>query len=153
MKEGMFPSLYLEMKELLFGDGPWMLEPDFLKWEYKGIACLIMRTRFGNLCGYAQVPNNHPWHGKQYMELDVEVHGGLTFSGTREEGAQGDFIGFDCANSGDLSPYIHSRNYTKIFSTTFPRDEIYRDFAYTKKECEKLADQILAAEKCETKKD
>lgn len=34
-------------------------------------------------CGYVSVPENHPFYGKNCSEIegDIEVHGGLTFSG------------------------------------------------------------------------
>jgi hypothetical protein len=35
---------------------------------------------FGWGNGYVLIPKNHPLHGKQYDEIDVSVHGGLTFS-------------------------------------------------------------------------
>ena len=34
-----------------------------------------------HLCGYLGVPKDHPWYGKDYDEVDVEVHGGLTYYG------------------------------------------------------------------------
>ncbi len=30
--------------------------------------------------GYVAVPPNHPWFGKKYDDLDVRVHGGVTYS-------------------------------------------------------------------------
>lgn len=35
--------------------------------------------RLGHLCGYIAVPPAHPWFGKSYDDIDVDVHGGLTF--------------------------------------------------------------------------
>jgi hypothetical protein len=34
-------------------------------------------------CGYVRVPSDHPWHNKHYDDdslLDVQIHGGLSFS-------------------------------------------------------------------------
>lgn len=30
--------------------------------------------------GYVVLPPGHPWHGVDYDEINVDVHGGLTFS-------------------------------------------------------------------------
>lgn len=35
---------------------------------------------FGWGNGYVLIPENHPLHGKDYDDIDVDVHGGLTFS-------------------------------------------------------------------------
>lgn len=37
-----------------------------------------MRVGFAN--GYVAVPKDHPFFGKDYDDVDVEVHGGLTFA-------------------------------------------------------------------------
>jgi len=37
------------------------------------------RAGWGN--GYVAVPPGHPWHGSHYADIDVSVHGGLTYSG------------------------------------------------------------------------
>lgn len=38
-------------------------------------------------CGYVSVPENHPFYGKNCSEIegDIEVHGGLTFSGKMKD--------------------------------------------------------------------
>lgn len=38
-------------------------EGDQQQWESSGYSCLMLRTPFGNLCGYVSVPPEHPWHG------------------------------------------------------------------------------------------
>ena len=61
-------------------------------------------------CGYVAIPSGHQLHGKSYDDdvfCDVDVHGGLTFSGTSgdrpiESIDSSDWLlGFDCAHSGD----------------------------------------------------
>lgn len=63
-------------------DGPWKYEPDKKQWrdEATGLPCLIVRGPSGSLCGYVGVPPTHPAYGKQYDDVSVEVHGGLTFA-------------------------------------------------------------------------
>lgn len=55
--------------------------------------------------GYAQIPAEHPWaHVDAYYELDVDVHGGLTFGpepGSRSLASIGGWIGFDTMHLHD----------------------------------------------------
>lgn len=40
----------------------------------------LLREPFGGYAnGYVAIPPEHPCHGKDYDEIDVDVHGGLTF--------------------------------------------------------------------------
>lgn len=131
--------------------GPWDAEPD--KEQFvdgaSGLPCLIVRNSFGALCGYVGVDSSHTLHGQHYDFVDADVHGGLTFSGAcrhdpDEHGichvpAPGEpddvwWFGFDCAHYGDLCPQI---------SLVMPGE--YRDWAYVKSECAKLAAQLAAA--------
>jgi hypothetical protein len=62
--------------------GPWQDEPDKKQWRdaATGLPCLIVRGPVGALCGYVGVTADHPLHGKSYEDVDVEVHGGLTYA-------------------------------------------------------------------------
>lgn len=62
--------------------GVWDAEPDKMQWldEATGLPCLITRNHGGAWCGYVGVPPEHPAHGKDYNDVDVSVHGGLTFA-------------------------------------------------------------------------
>ena len=53
-------------------------------------------------CGYVSVPENHPFYGKNCSEIegDIEVHGGLTFSG-KMKGSDDYWFGWDYAHAGD----------------------------------------------------
>lgn len=63
-------------------EGEWNDEPDKIQWldEATGLPCLIVRGPVGALCGYVGVAPEHAFHGKGYDDLDVDVHGGLTFA-------------------------------------------------------------------------
>jgi len=65
-----------------WGPGPWQDEPDRLEWEYKGFPCLIVRNNdvSGAWCGYVALPPGHRYFEKPYDEIDVAVHGGLTYA-------------------------------------------------------------------------
>ncbi len=53
---------------------------------------------YGAVNGYVKIPEGHPWHGRDYDEIDVAVHGGLTY------GNRSGWIGFDTLHGGDNWP-------------------------------------------------
>jgi len=65
-----------------WGEGPWNNEPDRDVWvdPITDLDCLINRGPSGAWCGYVGVGPDHPLHGVQYDDVDVDVHGGLTYS-------------------------------------------------------------------------
>lgn len=65
------------------------------------------------------------------IDLLVDVHGGLTFSGELRN-RHGFWFGFDCAHAGDMCPKHGDR---------FCGDE-YRDLDYVKRQVIRLADQL-----------
>lgn len=73
---------YRTIDKAAWGRGPWDTEPDKAQWvdAATGLDCLIVRNRMGTLCGYVGVPETHPWFKTSYNDVDVDVHGGLTFS-------------------------------------------------------------------------
>ena len=50
------------------------------EWTHKGLQQCVVLTQMGHRCGYTRIPPGHPWHGKDYDDIDVDVHGGLTFA-------------------------------------------------------------------------
>lgn len=61
-----------------------------------------MPTGWGN--GYAALPIGHVYHGTNYDDIPITIHGGLTY-GQMEEIDGNDYwvVGFDCAHWGDDS--------------------------------------------------
>lgn len=122
---------------------PWETEPDFALFTHRAITCAIIRVpHSGHLCGYIGVPEWHPWHGQDYDSIEASVHGGLTYAASdlpRTETVTGIswWIGFDCAHSGDMMPFLDN-------SLRFSGDT-YRDLEYVKNECRYLVDQMLEA--------
>lgn len=132
-----------------YPDGPWIEEPDMMQWEDEatGLPCLMHRhPGTGSWCGYVGVREGHPHYRKHYDELDLEVHGGLTYSDEcngeicHETPEPDDvwWLGFDCVHLGDFAP-LHDVVYMKIGCR---EDYQYRDMTYVKSECEKLALQL-----------
>lgn len=68
------------------------------EWKAYGMKCAVARGP-GALCGYVHVPADHPDANSFYDDVDVEVHGGLTFCWRALDG--GMWFGFDCAHYSD----------------------------------------------------
>jgi hypothetical protein len=55
--------------------------------------------------GYVKIVPDHKYYGKNYDEIPVDVHGGLTFSDEIKDddnfGSEGYWVGFDTAHFGD----------------------------------------------------
>lgn len=89
--------------------------------EYKGYHFIII-SYGSHPCAYVKIPNHHPYYNKYYGDLDIEVHGGLTYGGMLnhipgyEQNKTNWFIGWDYAHAGDYyaglldSPYVHSHD-------------------------------------------
>ncbi len=150
---------YTTVNKSTWGDGPWQQEPDKAQFsdEATGLPCLIVRSNIGgNMCGYVGVPEGHPAFGKDWSELEVDVHGGPTFSDFCQpadeeshgichvpEAGEPDhvwWIGFDCAHGGDLSPGYAARHPAFRLGEW----ETYRTIDYVKGEVRSLAHQLAA---------
>jgi len=131
--------------------GVWNEEPDKEQWKDKetGLPCLIVRNSMGALCGYVGINSKHQYFEKDYMDAEVNVHGGLTFADKCapdnmhepkichivETGEDDNiwWLGFDCGHYNDFMPGC-----SRIF-----KDGIYKDIAYVKNECKDLAKQLM----------
>lgn len=149
MNENVKPIKY---EKELWGDGPWQNEPDRIEFEHEGFPCLIIRTQSGYLCGYVAIESNHPDYDKDYNEVNVECHGGLTY-GERcsghichipKPGKPDDvyWLGFDHAHSRDYSPA--NNIYKMKYGTHFNRmeNETYKDINFVTKGVKHLAEQL-----------
>ena len=137
--------------------GPWDDEPDKKQWPdpATGLPCLAVRGPLGAWCGYVGLPPDHPLHGKDYSDVDVDVHGGLTFADMcRPEEDEGRgichiagpgepehvwWLGFDCAHCDDLIPRMSENEWHRPFP-----DATYRNLAYVEEQCTCLAAQLAA---------
>jgi hypothetical protein len=81
---------------------------------YDDVRVLVMRGG-ASLCAYVGVPSRHALGGKHYDDLDLAVHGGLTYAGEGHgrwpEGWY--WYGWDYAHSGDYATYYDT---TGIFA-------------------------------------
>lgn len=133
--------------------GEWDGEPDKAHWvdPETNLDCLIVRGPTGALCGYVGVPDGHKMYESEYEGIEVDVHGGLTFSDhcqpgdddssgvcNPKDGASNDnvwWLGFDCAHAGDFIP---ARPPIILIESA------YKNFDYVKSEVESLAKQMVA---------
>lgn len=116
---------YHRVNKAEWGEGPWLSEPDKVQFRdpETGYPCLVNRGPMGALCGYVGVPKGHPYHGREWDNIDVAVHGGVTFAKGCQHSEDPAFgvchipdpgepddvwwIGFDCAHFQDLIPEMN----------------------------------------------
>lgn len=74
-------------------EGPWLGEADKVAWrdEASGYDCIMLRDFSGGfLRGFVGIPEGHPLWGWDYRavaaDLNIEVHGGLSYSEICDEG-------------------------------------------------------------------
>lgn len=147
-----------------WGPGVWQDEPDKAQWMDKatGFPCLIVRNQLGALCGYVGVAQGHPCFEKDYDSFnEIQAHGGLTFAAFCRDGEHGIchvvepgendrvwWLGFDCAHFQDYVPGMaaltnkFAKTSAKLGASSLHYRDIYRDFAYVKKEIRELAAQL-----------
>lgn len=90
------------------------------EWNYKGFKCRVILNSSSTMqwyCGYVGLSRGHRFWGKGEEDIDVDVHGGLTFSSQGSNDDKGAerwqrirwpdetiwWLGFDCAHGGDFT--------------------------------------------------
>lgn len=143
-----------------WGAGPWEGEPDRCEWTtVAGLPAIAQRVSHGAWCGYVAVPLGHPFHGRDGDSVDLEVHGGITYS----QGCHGAichepelgepdnvwWFGFDTVHYGDIAPGIDAimRQARLAYPDLGEAKEhgVYRTLEYVRGECESLATQLTSA--------
>lgn len=113
----------------------------------------------GHRCGYVRVPEGHDLFGKDYMDMDIDIncHGGLTFSEMIEKDERGFtvgyWIGFDCAHRHDapdidMAKTVFGDNkflkLKELIWLEFGFDEGgIRSFDYVESECLDIVHQLV----------
>lgn len=120
----------------------WQLEPDDVKFDYRGYSCKVKRNpTLGFLCGYVVIPKNNKFYNVRFTNSicdDLRVWGGVTYG---EQGKDGLYrLGFDCAHFNDVVPYLDN------VVTSHP-EQTYKDVDFVKSELHELVDQIIACNK------
>ena len=127
-------------------------EENFKSGEYKKYKYFIHRHEpLGHLCGYVKINSDHKYYSKDYFDMDIECHGGLThgefcldlwmiedrtekykqiekYKDLIEKSTKSFYIGFDCNHLDDFSLY---------------NDGEYRDMDYVLNEIKSIIDQLI----------
>ncbi len=98
---------------------------------------------------YIEVTRHSHIYFQDYRELDINVHGGLTFSGNtlylneKNKITNSWFIGWDYAHTGDYVGYYEDFNNCGIFTINSLRDDKKWTTKEIIKECENVINQII----------
>lgn len=132
-----------------WADGPWQHEPDYLSFPHVGVRCRLVRAHTGGWCGYVRLPQRHPFRpprrGRR-RELDLEVHGGITFD---EQIGGAHWLGFDCGHYNDYLPAIDAKLravYPATAPSLFDKFTVYRAIDFALAEVKRLAEQVAEAQ-------
>ena len=134
--------------KLFIQDRPWETEPDNAEWvdPTTKYLCRIWRhPTHLTLNGYVGVPLSHVCYEMGYDEVNVAIHGGLTY----DEKADGlKWFGFDTNHAGDFSPGL----FLMLIATdgNLPIDmlgDTYRTWEYVEQEVTDLALQLHREDK------
>jgi len=114
------------------------IEGNEKKWTYtceNGLEfnCSIRRnTSGGHLCGYVILTPDNDFFGKEYDDIPVSCHGGLTYASNQGSNW---VIGFDCAHYDDLQPFYTDQD-------IYNDNRVYKDMEFVTEECESICEQI-----------
>lgn len=127
----------------------WKTEPNRLTWydDYTGLRCHIVRHPDGHLCGFVRIPGKFASKFSRkvpdikhwlFHDLDLTPHVGVTLysipqpkDGTKKE--KGRWIGFECDNYFDYSPYSPQKGQF---------EDNYKTMKYVKSEVRNLAAKL-----------
>lgn len=131
--------------------------------SYKGYEYLITLNDQGIRCGYVALPSYHIYtNSSSYNDLDIEVHGSLTFMDSHHPlkdllsiPCTDIWIGFDCGHGYDIfdgdkvkqyfGEKIHTRNadFFKMMNEISFRKKTLKDFWYAERACHSIIDQLI----------
>lgn len=129
------------------------------RFDYKDYPCVVLFQPMGFRCGYVGIPKTHHCYYKEYDDIPVDCHCGLTYANDRLFG-QKDldtwWIGFDCGHCCDaydvpkMKEYFaddeavqhiikinEANGYYDIFA-----DLEVRSLEYCIEQCKKIVDQL-----------
>ena len=129
------------------------------RFEYKGFPCVVIMQAGCFRTGYVGIPKTHEKYGIHYNNLDIDCHGGLTYSNNTlifQDDKDTWWIGFDTAHYGDGKDFESARELFKDYPKTleqishleevenmFPTYDMYASLDYCKNECMKIVEQLI----------
>lgn len=89
---------------------------------------------------YVRVPKGHKYYMKDYNDIDIDVHGGLTYSSEHlmVTNIEGWFIGWDYAHAGDYIGYDKELQFAINVDKKWTTAEIIAD-------CVNVIEQLMEA--------
>lgn len=108
-----------------------------MRFRHSGFECMTRTSPMNIPCGYVGLPKEHPYFGKHYDDVDdIEVHGGLTFSGRWEE-FHDDlwWLGFDCGHAWDIDTPNVAPEYPWSFESNKSQE-------FVEEQTKRLAEQL-----------
>lgn len=134
------------------------------RFEYKGFPCVILFMPIGYRCGYVGLPKGNKYYGKDYDEIPINCHCGLTYSDSglhNQDDTDIWWIGFDCghccdgydvetakklfADNESVLRQILMYEHTGYYATCNKENPV-RTLEYCMEQCKSIVDQILESE-------
>lgn len=144
-----------DVEEHFFRDGTVVLNPEATslkperEWEAHGLACRVhWRRPLGFRCGYVRIPEGHPLY-RQHWTMEnspterLAVHGGVNHSGELD-GADGWWVGFDCAHAFDGFEPEGPPSLRRLRETILGFGDHHWTLEEVVAETERLAEQVAA---------
>jgi hypothetical protein len=136
---------------------------EYMWFTKSGYRAIVVFNKTGHRCGYVEIPRSHPYYEKEYSDIDVNVHGGLTFSsysgGMPYAVPEGFWVlGFDCIHYGDAIDLETYKKYSDMGYISKTKedllytlneiftDSVIRTLDFVVAECESLATQLKEME-------
>lgn len=133
-------------------------------WKYKGYDCAVIFQLGGYRCGYVNVPKGHKCYKVDYPNIDILVHGGLTYSSSELVGhKKGWWIGFDCNHFYDGYDWESAKELFKDSPEALERIKFHEEYDDTSifggfrnsfvslsdcvSECQNMVDQLIKKDK------
>ena len=129
------------------------------RFEYKGVSCVVLFMPTGHRCGYVALPKGHKFYGSDFDSIEVECHGGLTYSENRlhhQDDKDVWWIGFDCGHYCDgvdvekLKEYYgNDKSVAKTveilagYYSVINKERKIKTLEYVKENCKSIVDQLL----------
>lgn len=132
---------------------------------YKGYPCVVLFQPMAFRTGYVGLPKTSRYYGKNFNDIPVACHGGLTYGRSYLFGQDDEdtwWIGFDCAHYGDGYDDKTANEYYKNDKETMEQLQKlkalhdisndyfeFRTLNYVKQDCKFIVDQIIELEEGE----
>ncbi len=123
------------------------------KGVHLGFEWEVTSNRMGYRCGYVRIPAGHPWHGKDYDDVEPypDVHGGLTFAQPDTDCGKGGednawWLGYDAAHYMDApDPELPGYERSGRVAGMLGEYGTVKTTSYMVAECKRLIEQAAEA--------